>query len=118
LKKDHLEVSANNAFNPSRNLVPECSPVAGTDLQELTCSCLMPDERREFHKIRPTSHTLLSVNCLYQMNMEKRKGMFTNWVQASVNLLSSSDPYAEDLTLLLKAISFVIMLSPYGVKHQ
>ena len=23
LKKDHLEVSANNAFNPSRNLVPE-----------------------------------------------------------------------------------------------
>jgi hypothetical protein len=34
----------------------------------------MPDERREFHKIRPASHTLLSVNCLYQMNMEKRKG--------------------------------------------
>jgi hypothetical protein len=34
----------------------------------------MPDERREFHKIRPTSHTLLSVNCLYQMNMEMRKG--------------------------------------------
>ena len=74
LKKDHLEVSAKNAFNPSRNLVPECSPVAGTDLQELTCSCLMPDERREFHKIRPTSHTLLSVDCLYQMNAEKRKG--------------------------------------------
>ena len=37
----------------------------------------MPDERREFHKIRPTSHTLLSVNCLYQMNREKRKGVFT-----------------------------------------
>jgi hypothetical protein len=37
----------------------------------------MPDERREFHKIRPASHTLLSVNCLYQMNMEKRKGVFT-----------------------------------------
>jgi len=34
----------------------------------------MPDERREFHKIRPASHTLLSVNYLYQMNMEKRKG--------------------------------------------
>ena len=41
----------------------------------------MPDERREFHKIRPASHTLLSVNCLYQMNMEKRKGMFTKWVR-------------------------------------
>jgi hypothetical protein len=38
----------------------------------------MPDERREFHKIRPTSHTLLSVNCLYQMNIEKRKGVLTN----------------------------------------
>jgi hypothetical protein len=37
----------------------------------------MPDERREFHKIRPASHTLLSVNCLYQMNMGKRKGLFT-----------------------------------------
>ena len=37
LRKDHLEVSANNAFNPSRNFVPECSPVAGTDLQDLTC---------------------------------------------------------------------------------
>ena len=37
----------------------------------------MPDERREFHKIRPASHTLLSVNCLYQMNMEKRKWVFT-----------------------------------------
>jgi hypothetical protein len=34
----------------------------------------MPDERREFHKIRPASHTLLSVNCLYQMNDGKRKG--------------------------------------------
>ena len=34
----------------------------------------MPDDRREFHKIRPTSHTPLSVNCLYQMNAEKRKG--------------------------------------------
>jgi len=41
----------------------------------------MPDERREFHKIRPASHTLLSVNCLYQMNMEKRKGVFMNWVR-------------------------------------
>jgi putative transposase len=38
---------------------------------------LMPDERREFHNIRPASHTLLSVNCLYQMNTEKRKGVFT-----------------------------------------
>ena len=37
----------------------------------------MPDERREFHKIRPASHTLLSVNCLYQMNAAKRKGVFT-----------------------------------------
>ena len=37
----------------------------------------MPDERREFHKIRPASHTLLSVNCLYQMNAPKRKGVFT-----------------------------------------
>ena len=43
----------------------------------------MPDERREFHTIRPASHTLLSVNCLYQMNMEKRKGMFTKWVRGS-----------------------------------
>jgi hypothetical protein len=60
--------------------------VAGTDLQELTCSCLMPDERREFHKIRPTSHTLLSVNCLYQMNMEKRKGVFTNLRRSSTNM--------------------------------
>ena len=48
--------------------------MAGTDLQELPVFSLMPDERREFHKIRPASHTLLSVNCLYQMNMEKRKG--------------------------------------------
>ena len=39
----------------------------------------MPDERREFHKIRPASHTLLSVNCLYQMNAEKRKGVFTKF---------------------------------------
>jgi hypothetical protein len=37
----------------------------------------MPDERREFHKIRPASHTLLSVNCLYQMNAAERKGVFT-----------------------------------------
>jgi hypothetical protein len=37
----------------------------------------MPDERREFHKIRPASHTLLSVNCLYQMNTAERKGVFT-----------------------------------------
>ena len=37
----------------------------------------MPDERREFHKIRPASHTLLSVNCLYQMNAPERKGVFT-----------------------------------------
>ena len=57
--------------------------MAGTDLQELPVSNLMPDERREFHKIRPASHTLLSVNCLYQMNMEKRKGMFTKWVRSS-----------------------------------
>jgi hypothetical protein len=48
--------------------------VAGTDLQELPVFSLMPGKRREFHKIRPASHTLLSVNCLYQMNMEKRKG--------------------------------------------
>ena len=34
----------------------------------------MPDERREFHKIRPASHTLLSVNCLYQINAAERKG--------------------------------------------
>jgi hypothetical protein len=78
LKKDHLEVSANNAFNPSRNLVPECSPVAGTDLQVFPVfKYQMPDERREFHKIRPASHTLLSVNCLYQMNAAERKGVFT-----------------------------------------
>ena len=51
--------------------------MAGTDLQELPVFSLMPDERREFHKIRPASHTLLSVNCLYQMNAEKRKGVFT-----------------------------------------
>lgn len=37
----------------------------------------MPDERREFHKIRPASHTLLSVNYLYQMNAPGRKGVFT-----------------------------------------
>src|ERR1700681_3635693 len=37
----------------------------------------MPGERREFHKIRPASHTLLSVNCLYQMNAAERKGVFT-----------------------------------------
>src|SRR5690242_2712303 len=37
----------------------------------------MPDERREFHKIRPASHTLLSVNCLYQMNTAECKGVFT-----------------------------------------
>jgi hypothetical protein len=37
----------------------------------------MPDERREFHKIRPASHTLLSVNCLYQMNTAERKRVFT-----------------------------------------
>ena len=34
----------------------------------------MPDERREFHKIRPASHTLLSVNCLYQMNAPETQG--------------------------------------------
>jgi len=34
----------------------------------------MLDERREFHKIRPASHTLLSVNCLYQMNAAESKG--------------------------------------------
>jgi hypothetical protein len=28
----------------------------------------MPDETREFHKYDRLSHTLLSVNCLYQMN--------------------------------------------------
>jgi predicted nucleic acid-binding protein len=37
----------------------------------------MPDERREFHKIRPASHTLLSVNCLYQINTAEGKGVFT-----------------------------------------
>ena len=37
----------------------------------------MPDERREFHKICPASHTLLSVNCLYQMNTAERKRVFT-----------------------------------------
>ena len=51
--------------------------MAGTDLQELPVFNLMPDERREFHTIRPASHTLLSVNCLYQMNAPERKGVFT-----------------------------------------
>jgi hypothetical protein len=52
--------------------------VAGTDLQVLPVfKYQMPDERREFHKIRPASHTLLSVNCLYQMNAAERKGVFT-----------------------------------------
>jgi hypothetical protein len=59
--------------------------VAGTDLQELPVFNLMPDERREFHKICPASHTLLSVNCLYQMNIEKRKGMFTKLRRARGN---------------------------------
>ena len=72
----------------------------------------MPDERREFHKIRPASHTLLSVNYLYQMNMEKRKGVFTKLRR------DPARPYAESLALLLNAISFVIMLSPYGVRLQ
>jgi hypothetical protein len=39
----------------------------------------MPDERREFHKIRPASHTLLSVNCLYQINTAERKGRLQMW---------------------------------------
>ncbi len=51
--------------------------MAGTDLQVFPVfKYQMPDERREFHKIRPASHTLLSVNCLYQMNTAERKGLF------------------------------------------
>jgi hypothetical protein len=37
----------------------------------------MPDARREFHKIRPASHTVLSVDCLYQMERDERKEMLT-----------------------------------------
>ena len=33
LKKDHLEVLASGRLNPSRSLVPECSPVAGAIFQ-------------------------------------------------------------------------------------
>src|SRR6266849_7767304 len=50
----------------------------------------MPDERREFHKIRPASHTLLSVNCLYQMNAAGRKGVFTKWIPTVFSLAFSA----------------------------
>jgi hypothetical protein len=57
----------------------------------------MPDERREFHKIRPASHTLLSVNCLYQMNEEKRKGVFTKLrLERSSNRNARSLEFARD----------------------
>jgi len=35
---------------------------------------LMPDKRRELHTISPASHTLLSVDCLYQMTAAECKG--------------------------------------------
>jgi hypothetical protein len=58
--------------------------VAGANLQDFPVfRYQMPDERREFHKIRPASHTLLSVNCLYQMNAAERKGVFTKLGQAA-----------------------------------
>jgi hypothetical protein len=53
---------------------------------------MMPDERREFHNIRPASHTLLSVNYLYQMNTEKRKGVFTKLRRASTRIMGQSPP--------------------------
>ena len=51
----------------------------------------MPDERREFHKIRPASHTLLSVHCLYQMNAGKRKWVFTKLRPMTRSLLRQNN---------------------------
>src|SRR5271169_3059786 len=42
----------------------------------------MPDARRELQTIRPASHTLLSVNCLYQMNVGLCNKKFTNLIPA------------------------------------
>src|SRR5712692_2870262 len=59
--------------------------VAGIDLQDFPVSKYqMPDERREFHKIRPASHTLLSVNAVSLKNTAERKGVFTKLGRMSV----------------------------------
>lgn len=65
----------------------------------------MPDERREFHNIRPASHTLLSVNCLYQMNGGKRKGVLTKLRPEAISTRtqgpssSGSQDYSGDLAV-------------------
>jgi hypothetical protein len=59
----------------------------------------MPDVRREFHKIRPASHTLLSVNCLYQMNAGKRKGesvLLRRWLNFTLHANTRSLDFARD----------------------
>ncbi len=44
----------------------------------------MPGGHERFNKIRPAATLLLSVNCLYQMNLEKRKGEFEKCVSLPV----------------------------------
>jgi hypothetical protein len=63
---------------PFRNLpvFPNQVPWPGRLENSTSSECFDAGRTREIQQIRPAATHLLSVNCLYQMNPEKRKGEF------------------------------------------
>jgi len=60
--------------------VSESSPVAGTIENSTFSESLDAGPTREIHTNMPDCHTLLSVNCLYQMNAKNCKGEFKKYM--------------------------------------
>lgn len=71
-------------------LVSESSPVAGAIEESQFLLILRCRGAPRDSKIQPAATHLLSVNCLYQMNEKKRKGVFEILVQRLTAMLSVS----------------------------
>jgi hypothetical protein len=85
---------------PFRNLlvVSESSPVAGAIKGFNPYKSLDAGRARELQKSAQPATQMLSVNCLYQMNLEKRKGEFEKG--GSLPDWSGSGPWISDWALV------------------